>query len=566
MALVEKLSSTELQMMERYIDSYAINTHRTASIEYLLRAWDSAKNDYLYKMLDNHFIISKQVEFHRGVEELSDELENKVSRYGENRRAYRFIEDFFNEVIRPLSKTLDYNSENTDYDLYYAVRGLVDYYSLAENVYHGKTLELPIPDSDKTIKIQNGCRITRVLGRIAKAYNIDTFEDFRVAHSMVLNQKTLKGQMCLSIHPLDYMTMSDNNCDWTSCMSWQDNGCYRQGTVEMMNSSCVVVAYLRSSEDMWMPGNTTWNSKKWRQLFIVTPEIITNVKAYPYANDSLTDIVLNWLKELAEKAEIGQYTKDIYTYSVHRSFTVTEEGWDNFELNVNPTTSNMYNDFSDNQRCFVGKDAQDADYYLRFSYSGSSECMACGQLDPYFSCEEQLVGDCCEEHYTCDCCGDSYYSEDDLYYIDGLMLCEACVNDRCLEDAITGELHYDDNMIEVYLGESDNSGYHQDYSIHVYNDTTYADFFVDYFSKIRLYKGRYGRTYYVNINDCTEDGLNLFGISSEEELHDYAKGSWFYQFPKECEEKEAKSWREFDNYWDLKPNTKIVKKIDKLIF
>ena len=75
----------------------------------------------------------------------------------------------------------------------------------------------------------------RVLSKIATAYNLPGFEDFRIAQSLVTNQANLKGYITLSIHPLDYMTMSDNNCGWDSCMSWQEEGCYRQGTVEMMN-------------------------------------------------------------------------------------------------------------------------------------------------------------------------------------------------------------------------------------------------------------------------------------------------------------------------------------------
>ena len=37
-------------------------------------------------------------------------------------------------------------------------------------------------------------------------------------------------------------------------MSWADYGCYRQGTVEMMNSPLMVVAYLTAEEPMHMPG------------------------------------------------------------------------------------------------------------------------------------------------------------------------------------------------------------------------------------------------------------------------------------------------------------------------
>lgn len=89
----------------------------------------------------------------------------------------------------------------------------------------------------------------------------DEFEEFRICQSMCTNTTALEGKLCLSIHPLDYMTMSDNACDWSSCMSWQEDGCYRMGTVEMMNSPCVIVAYLESSHPMYFSREATWNSK-----------------------------------------------------------------------------------------------------------------------------------------------------------------------------------------------------------------------------------------------------------------------------------------------------------------
>ena len=74
---------------------------------------------------------------------------------------------------------------------YYNLRRLVDFTELATNVYEGETCELTV-DLEKPIKVQHGCKNTRVLGKIADAYKLPHFEDFRLAHSQVLNQKKLK--------------------------------------------------------------------------------------------------------------------------------------------------------------------------------------------------------------------------------------------------------------------------------------------------------------------------------------------------------------------------------------
>ena len=94
--------------------------------------------------------------------------------------------------------------------------------------------------------------------------SLEEFEDFRIKHSRILSEKEFIGRLSLSIHPLDFMTMSDNDSDWSSCMSWRTCGSYRRGTVEMMNSPCVVVAYLSASKPMVLDRGShfKWNIKK----------------------------------------------------------------------------------------------------------------------------------------------------------------------------------------------------------------------------------------------------------------------------------------------------------------
>jgi hypothetical protein len=115
-----------------------------------------------------------------------------------------------------------------------------------------ESLSFVSPKDGSKVTITLGMKFMKALGKVVEAYNLDQemFEEFRIAHSQILNDKKLSGRLCLSIHPLDYMTMSDNESDWGSCMSWREGGCYRRGTVEMMTSPVVVVAYLKSEIDM----------------------------------------------------------------------------------------------------------------------------------------------------------------------------------------------------------------------------------------------------------------------------------------------------------------------------
>ena len=168
-------------------------------------------------------------------------------------------------------------------------------------------------------------------------------------HSRILNDKAMNGTLCLSIHPMDYITMSDNDSNWSSCMSWTRGGGYRGGTVECMNSTNTLVAYLESEDNPCSFLNyADWNNKKWRCLFVVNPDVITSVKSYPYHNNDILDIVIKWLAELAKENWGGEVdTNTIVTETDGVIYLKTELGtysrrkpYMYFETN-----GVMYNDF-----------------------------------------------------------------------------------------------------------------------------------------------------------------------------------------------------------------------------
>ena len=147
----------------------------------------------------------------------------------------------------------------------------------------------------KAKQIPSGTKVFRAIRKILKYCNadketIDFFEKVRIKISLILNEKSLTGNLCFSIHPLDFMTMSDNNSDWSSCMSWKHSGCYRVGSYEMMNSNNALCCYLESNNKMMglefnnsdAKDNPFWNDKKWRSLLFVNKDIIVSGKSYPF--------------------------------------------------------------------------------------------------------------------------------------------------------------------------------------------------------------------------------------------------------------------------------------------
>lgn len=478
MMLFDKLSEKEKAMIKSYIEDNAANNGQymplKADLSYILREWDANKG-YLYNMLGNQFQISKDIEFEADFDELYEKVSKSCfdahASEVAGKHSYAFYEEWFDRFVYSTSN--QYKSKL--YDVHNQLAYMLDTINLVKNVWNGSSFSVYNPQNpEKPIRVSTGSKLTKMIGKIALAYDIPYFEDFRIRHSQALNQKKLKGRLTLSIHPLDYMTMSDNECDWSSCMSWKEDGCYRQGTVEMMNSPMVLVAYLESANNpMAIPlsdGKVEyWNSKKWRELFIVNDNIICEVKSYPYRNKYITGEVLNWLKELDNKMRSEYWVnqmireienteyKDYWSEKYYAFDTYGEAAGSEYviehQIVVKPYTTLMYNDFSTGHLGYFPRYIENRpNTKIEFRYSGKSECMICGAAGEKFTWDSEGDTICldCSGYSRCDVCDDRIYDEDS-YIVDGNILCESCYEYGTDEDILHGDLHLNSNLAKVFV-------------------------------------------------------------------------------------------------------------------
>ena len=424
MNLLEKISQTELQMFDRYRKDYVEEACGSpVSVESILSYWDSAKRvGNLYQLLGDNLMIDKEIVSEKSEYEMENAIDNLLYSRKEFISAWR---DFIYKHFIDLK--LDIHNE--EYQMYYNMDKLMLKDALASNVYKDETFFVTFPNGDK-YKVQKGCKVSKALGKIADAFCIPGYEEFRIAHSQILNEKRLAGKMTLSIHPLDYITMSDNDCDWSSCMNWREDGEYRRGTVEMMNSPCVVIAYLNAKDPMPMSNGKYWSNKKWRELFIVNEDCIVGIKGYPYWNRNLEKIALDWIKELAEKNWGYTYTNKEYTLDAPNNGTMLEVEELGTSIRVSLYTDAMYNDCYDMHKCYINKDF--CDEKLCLNYSGYSQCMWCGSINVGFSYESNLVCMNCDDELYCSKCGERIYHGDE-YWVNGECYCSYCYDElaRC---------------------------------------------------------------------------------------------------------------------------------------
>lgn len=505
MNIFEKISENDRAQISDYIESFggfdATSLSLKAPLNHILRFWDKNKED-LFKVFGGELILTKKVSFNKPTRVLEDDVANMIGWGG---AGHTFYVNFDNWAR---------STANADHR--YDLMALMYCETLAANIYSGISFSIPTPDGH-TLAINSGCKVSKVLGKIASNFNLGGYEEFRLAHSLCLNQKQLKGELCVSIHPLDYMTMSDNECGWDSCMNWRGPGDYRQGTVEMMNSPYVVVAYLKASEDMETCCGWNWNNKKWRQLFIVTPHIITGIRQYPYNSDELNGITLKWLRELAEKnGAWGPYEENAVIVRNNNFNTFASLGRDVY---LSFSTRFMYNDFYNEHLSFISADIP-SDYHLCFS--GESECMQCGEdISCYDECDMEsscLTCNECEHIVWCSECGERVDASE-IINIDGARVCEYCYGEHYRECAICEETHHENYFSPIYIREDvEQTANDLSYAIEVCEDCVNSIKFRKLFGHTEnIPYGRWQTRFVVDLENISLEGLDYFDIWDDED-------------------------------------------------
>lgn len=457
----EALTAQDKEYITEYIEKWGgINSpvKLKAPLNYILREWNKSKQT-LFDIFGEKLMLEKEIQ----VEDGDNKKIREVSEY-----LYSFNPGI--NFIKNLRKLFELNNIYFDdsYATKHAIYNLIQAYQLFTNrvakgfIYHNK--------DGKAVKVPEGAKVMKVLQKMAKEFDLPDFEIFRNHISRITEVRKSKIKFTLSIHPLDYMTMSDNANGWESCMNWtQGPGSYRAGTIEMMNSPLVVVAYITTKP--YYPENTSikWTSKSWRELIIVHPNAICSVKSYPYYNIAFDKALVNWLVDLVEEKTEWRYNRKKPQESLESCSYIgawqDKEDKDNHFL-LDFATNEMYNDFGNTENYGIFSINPPDNKYRTFAinYSGSMTCMCCGE-DGYWSDDtEAVVCEDCDPPTYCYCCGERVNANDAID-VDGELVCEDCYHDlprcMCCEDT-----HFEDNFIPVFVGHIDNQTINVDYDEH----------------------------------------------------------------------------------------------------
>ena len=242
----------------------------------LIDTWYRVKQRYIKAFGGMIFEYPEKVSFELG----QQEKDNKVEEFAQF-VAYKYgnhkLSDF---IIRNMGSFFS-NSTTRPYE-----------------VYDFKT--------DEFITIQAGTKIVKAF----KYFESDpkTLEILQNKASEIIQEDKISGRLCLSVHPLDYLSSSENTHNWRSCHAL--DGEYMAGNLSYMVDDCTLVCYLKSEKDDFLPRFPThipWNNKKWRVLLHIprNSSMLILGRQYPFFAEQAAGFITQKLLPICGLFEMG---------------------------------------------------------------------------------------------------------------------------------------------------------------------------------------------------------------------------------------------------------------------
>ena len=342
--------------------------------------------------------------------------------------------------------------------------------------------------------IQKGAKLVKSFKHfITNPQELRRIQD--MASELIQKEKEIKGKLCFSVHPLDFLSSSENTYKWRSCHCL--NGDHRAGNLSYMVDDCTFMVYIKGEDDCELPnfGNVRWNSKKWRVLFHGSENILFAGRQYPLLSKVALDFALSeynllllkyrrslpysvnsslylpWRNTYIDQVEIeDEYCHDIeilikkylvYNKELVAISDVVKKGFG--ALNFNDVLESHcykypYYTFPINS---FGVPA--ALIKNPLTIGDSITCLECGN-DSITESEYMRCSDCQLEYgeadgeviIQCDCCGRNIYA-DDAYVEEstGDKLCVDCVKSECFTCAECEGLYYNNTERNYHSATDD---------------------------------------------------------------------------------------------------------------
>lgn len=279
------------QLLNQINDIFEATGNERQATWNVIDEWETRKKSKLLNLLNQELIVEKEICFSKTDDEIAEEI------YAVNlpeRIKNAFRKEFFNEEDN------NFNPLVVSHTAKLMLHTITGGYVLAKGkIDRDYILEKPLPGVKQT-KFQKGTKISRILRLLID--DKEELEKILVEYSRFFNQAKLKGTLCISIHPIDYLTASLNKCNWRSCFNLE-TGEWKSSLGGLMASPYTMIAYLKAKDDMDHNG-FVWNNKRWRTYITINDGLDINYfhigKHYPYCNEELENELVNMMNDLLD--------------------------------------------------------------------------------------------------------------------------------------------------------------------------------------------------------------------------------------------------------------------------
>lgn len=293
--------------------------------------------------------------------------------------------------------------------------------------------------------------------------------DLQQKASMIIQENKVEGYFCISVHPLDFLSASENQHNWRSCHAL--DGEYRVGNLSYLLDKCTVMCYLKSEADAQLPNfprDVPWNNKKWRMWLHIADEhnALMAGRQYPFTIGGVLDYAR---QQLFNMLGFSTYRWTMWHHDLLRSYSFTD-GTDQL-VEVEPTIimrefvpikkvvedapgSRHFNDLlysSYYTPWYCWRTSSGVPYH--FTIGSEVKCLQCGEHPLEYS--DSMYCGYCDHRVECDSCHE-YIRDDDYYIVEGDTLCRYCFEDQAVECCNCGEFIYRDN---AYYDEDNGNWY-----------------------------------------------------------------------------------------------------------
>lgn len=285
----------------------------------------------------------------------------------------------------------------------------------------------------------------------------ETLKRLQSDASMIIQEDKIEGILCFSVHPLDFLSSSENTYNWRSCHAL--DGEYRSGNLSYMLDSSTIVCYLKGRQALEyiprFPDNVPWNSKKWRMLIFLSEswQSIFAGRQYPFTSEGGLEIITPHLHK-ALKQDASHWSAWHNDLIKHYDY---ENGRDNDCTWKTVVIAQKYysldNLIKDGKNSRHFNDLLRSSYYTpfyswnKYTYRTTDEHFTIGAEAPCIVCGEEPIaesdamfcyscsleyGECDEEKMECERCGRMVWGDDMSETQDGSWICSACVENECV--------------------------------------------------------------------------------------------------------------------------------------